>query len=58
VVALFDISLIKISKEEVEVIATAGNHELGGKDWDDVILRYFASLFEEQYGEGRFYIAY
>ena len=50
----FDISMIKISKDEVEVIATDGNHELGGKDWDDAILRYFASQFEEQFGEDPF----
>jgi actin-like ATPase involved in cell morphogenesis len=31
----FDVSVIALSADAVEVIAVAGDHELGGRDWDD-----------------------
>ncbi len=31
----FDVSVIQLSADAVEVIAVAGDHELGGRDWDD-----------------------
>lgn len=46
----FDISLMEIGPEALRVIATAGDHYLGGKDWDDRILRYLSSCFEQQFG--------
>jgi len=46
----FDVSLVEISADELRVIATAGDHLLGGKDWDDRILQYLASEFEQQFG--------
>jgi molecular chaperone DnaK len=46
----FDVSLVRISKNSIEVIVTDGNHELGGKDWDDVILRFLSSEFELEHG--------
>jgi len=46
----FDVSLVRMDKDNIEVIATAGNHELGGKDWDDAILRHVSVMFKEQHG--------
>lgn len=46
----FDVSLVEISADELRVIATAGDHLLGGKDWDDRILQYLASQFEQEFG--------
>ena len=46
----FDVSLVEITPTELHVIATEGDHYLGGKDWDDVILRYLASQFERETG--------
>ncbi|MEV6494886.1 Hsp70 family protein, partial [Actinoplanes sp. NPDC051633] len=41
----FDISLVEISPGAIRVIGSKGNHELGGRDWDDrlgeVLLRNF-----------------
>ncbi|QXJ21489.1 Hsp70 family protein [Actinomadura graeca] len=31
----FDISLVEIGEEEITVVAAEGDHELGGRDWDD-----------------------
>lgn len=46
----FDISLVEITSNELHVIATAGDHMLGGKDWDDRILLYLTSEFEREFG--------
>jgi molecular chaperone DnaK len=46
----FDISLVEIGPDALRVIATAGDHYLGGKDWDDRILQYLSAQFEQQYG--------
>lgn len=45
----FDVSLVEITPDELRVIATAGDHMLGGKDWDDRILQYLASKFEREF---------
>jgi molecular chaperone DnaK len=46
----FDITLIEIKAGEINVICTGGDHQLGGKDWDDAIVGYFTQKFEEQTG--------
>lgn len=33
-----------------KVIASDGNTELGGKDWDDIIIKYFEEKFSEETG--------
>ncbi len=42
----FDITLIDIQPESIEVICTGGDHHLGGKDWDDRIVAYLAQEFQ------------
>jgi len=46
----FDITMIDIRKDSVEVICTGGDHNLGGKDWDDRIITYLAEIFEKETG--------
>ncbi|MDO5838775.1 Hsp70 family protein [Methanosarcina mazei] len=46
----FDVTIARINKDEVNILGSDGNHELGGKDWDDCIARYLASEFQERYG--------
>ncbi|HEY0460090.1 MAG TPA: Hsp70 family protein [Pyrinomonadaceae bacterium] len=46
----FDISLVRVNPEGIEVIGTAGNHYLGGKNWDDRLLDYVCERFEEIHG--------
>jgi molecular chaperone DnaK len=46
----FDITLIDIKASEITVICTGGDHQLGGKDWDDAIVSYFTQKFEEATG--------
>jgi molecular chaperone DnaK len=46
----FDVSLVSITATELNVIATDGDHNLGGKDWDDRLLSYLADQFEQEFG--------
>lgn len=46
----FDVTLAHITQKEIRILGSDGNHELGGKDWDDCIARYLASEFLERYG--------
>ena len=47
----FDVTMINIKTDEIRVICTGGNHSLGGKDWDDRILRYLVEQYQEQTGD-------
>ena len=46
----FDVTLARINRKEIRILGSDGNHELGGKDWDDCIARYLAGEFLESYG--------
>lgn len=46
----FDITMIDIRKDSVEVICTGGDHNLGGKDWDDRIIAYIVDMFQNETG--------
>lgn len=44
----FDVTLIDIKAEELRVICTGGDHQLGGKNWDETIVEHLAHEFEAQ----------
>lgn len=46
----FDVTLARIDRDEIRILGSDGDHELGGKDWDDCIARYLAGEFQEKYG--------
>jgi len=46
----FDVTLLRLEPEEVRVLTSDGDHELGGKDWDDRIVEFLASRFQEEHG--------
>src|SRR6266700_3226169 len=46
----FDVSLIFITPTELNVIGTDGDHNLGGKDWDDRLIGYVESQFDAEFG--------
>ncbi len=46
----FDVTMIHIKPGEIRVICTGGDHNLGGKDWDDRIIMYLAEEFQAQTG--------
>ena len=46
----FDVTLMRVKGKEIKIIATDGDHQLGGKDFDDVIMRYVSQLFRAEHG--------
>ncbi len=46
----FDISLVEITPSELRVLATDGDHTLGGKDWDERLIHFLSSQFEHDFG--------
>ena len=44
----FDITVMKITDGEIRVLCTDGDHDLGGKNWDDALKRHFMDVFIEQ----------
>lgn len=47
----FDVTMISIKNESIDVICTGGAKELGGKDWDDTLVQYLVDCFREQTGK-------
>jgi molecular chaperone DnaK len=46
----FDVTVMEIKGTKLTTIASDGNAELGGKDWDDCLLNHVAHVFEEKFG--------
>lgn len=46
----FDVSVLDIGGGVYEVVATAGDNDLGGDDWDNAIIDYVADNFEDEHG--------
>jgi molecular chaperone DnaK len=51
----FDISLIRMTGELVEVLAVGGDHRLGGADWDQKVLDYIVDQVITQCGDESLY---
>src|SRR5246127_5836407 len=47
----FDVTIMRIRNSKIEMLATNGDHRLGGKDWDDVIVNRVAEEFDRLHGE-------
>src|SRR3954447_12809861 len=47
----FDVTIMRIEDHKIEMLATNGDHRLGGKDWDDVIVNLIAEEFDKLHGE-------
>lgn len=46
----FDITMILVNGGAIKVIATGGDHHLGGVDWDTALAEYMLGAFNEQNG--------
>ncbi len=46
----FDVTVVDIQKQDIQVVATAGDDALGGKDFDEVLMRHAADAFKERHG--------
>src|ERR1041384_6047147 len=49
----FDVTIMRIQEHGIEMLATNGDHRLGGKDWDDVIVNHVAEEFDRAHGENQ-----
>lgn len=46
----FDVTIIKVSDGVIEIVATGGDHLLGGKDWDNEIEKLAIDQYVQQSG--------
>jgi molecular chaperone DnaK len=47
----FDVTLMRVAGQQVKILATDGDHQLGGKDFDDAIIGYAVERFSAQHGQ-------
>lgn len=46
----FDVTLVELKEGEFNVIATEGNHQLGGNDWDNCIVDWIDQQYQTEHG--------
>lgn len=46
----FDVTVMRISADKIEVICSDGDHDLGGKNWDETLMAYLINQFSEKVG--------
>lgn len=46
----FDVSILDLGGGVYEVVATNGDNDLGGDDWDEAIIDWLAEEFEDEHG--------
>jgi len=46
----FDVSILDLGGGVYEVVATNGDNDLGGDDWDEAVIDYLADQFEAEHG--------
>jgi molecular chaperone DnaK (HSP70) len=46
----FDVSIVSVEGDITEVLASHGNNQLGGDDFDDLLLEFLERQFQDQYG--------
>lgn len=47
----FDITIMKIENNSVTVLATGGDDQLGGKDWDEALMNYAVERYADEKDE-------
>jgi molecular chaperone DnaK (HSP70) len=47
----FDVSLMRMTEDRIEVVATGGDHHLGGADWDEKLLAHLVDEVTAQVGD-------
>lgn len=45
----FDITIAKVTENDITVLGADGDHELGGRDWDHAIVDYIADRFYDEF---------
>jgi molecular chaperone DnaK len=47
----FDVTLIKLTKDSIDVVVVDGNHELGGRDWDEQLFNHLSEVVTRELGD-------
>ncbi len=47
----FDITVMNIAGNDISVVCTGGDDQLGGKDWDEALMEYVTQRYDEENGE-------
>lgn len=47
----FDVTILQIKGNSIDMLASDGNARLGGKDWDDVLVSYCSQIFKDKHGK-------
>ena len=47
----FDITVMNIAGGDIRVICTGGDDHLGGKDWDEALIKYVTDRYQEEFDE-------
>src|SRR5216117_3917057 len=47
----FDVTIMRIETHHIRMLASNGDHRLGGKDWDDLLVNWVADEFDRLHGE-------
>lgn len=45
----FDVTIMDIRPGQIDVVCSDGNHQLGGKDWDQAIMRFLQDEFRSEH---------
>lgn len=48
----FDVTIMRVEGKEIRILATDGDHQLGGKDFDDAIMALAVRTFCQEHGSG------
>jgi molecular chaperone DnaK len=46
----FDATIMRVEGKDIRIVATDGDHQLGGKDFDDILMKHAVVEFEEEHG--------
>ncbi len=47
----FDVTILEIKGNEINMVSSDGSPELGGKNWDDALVDHCSAAFKEKHGE-------
>jgi len=47
----FDVTILEITGTDINMVAADGDPNIGGKDWDAILINYCTSIFKDKYGD-------
>ena len=50
----FDVTIMRISSSKIEIVCSDGDHDLGGKNWDQELEEYLSDQYKREFGNIEF----